>query len=201
MKKAMLFFTLSLMSYYSQAQGSKTITSVALQVNNSYQFTSAESPVHSFYGLGGQLTIYLKDKVYLGFSQLGSLAPSDLLESRELTPNKIRLYEYTINAGIKSKLGSNFYLLAGLRGGLGLISMGSTQKVDGFKEFLSKENTESFLVAPELKVGVQPHKYFALEAGVTYEKYFGSNEKWGIAPKDFDGFGGTFSLVGRLPGY
>ena len=195
----MLIFMVTFLAYHSHAQDSRIITSVNLQANNSYQFLSSKSPVNSFYSLGGQVTVFLMDKYYVGFSQSGSLAPSDLLKSSELIPNKVRQYTYALNGGMKSKLGSNLYLLAGLRGGLGMISLGSVNKVDGINEFISKENTQTYLVAPEVKVGVQLHKYFAIEAGANYNKYFGSNEKWGISPEDFDSFGATLSLVGRIP--
>lgn len=190
---------ISLIAYKSTAQHDRTITSVNLQFNNTYQFNSSKSNVNSFYGLGGQVSVFLKDKVYLGYSQMGSVAPTDLSKDNNLSPNKIQMNEYTLNAGIKSALSTNIYLLAGFRGGMGIISLGSVQKVDGFNEFLSKETGQFYLVAPELKLGLQINKYFALETGTSYRKYFGSEAKWQVSPQDFNGFEASISIVGRIP--
>jgi hypothetical protein len=199
MKKVLIVFLLSVTAFHAHAQNSKTITAVNIQANNSYQFSSSKSPVNSFYALGGQVTVFLKDKIYLGFSQLNSLAPSDLLKNSELVPNKVKMFDYALNAGIKSALGEDFYLLTGIRSGIGLVSLGSDQKVDGINEFISKEKRKNYFVAPEVKVGFQIHKHFAIEAGATYKKNFGGTEKWGVSAKDFDGFGATLSLVGSIP--
>lgn len=133
MKKAMFFMMISLIAYKSTAQQDRTITSVSLQFNNTYQFNSSKSNIHSFYGLGGQVSVFLKDKVSLGYSQLSSLAPSDLSKNNNLSPDKIRMNEYTLNAGIKSMIGTKLYLLTGFRGGMGIISVGSVHtKFFGF---------------------------------------------------------------------
>ncbi len=199
MKKVLIIFLLSVTAFHAHAQNSKTITAVNVQANNSYQFNSSKSPVNSFYALGGQVTVFFKDKIYLGFSQLSSLAPSDLLKNSELVPNKVKLFDYALNAGIKSALGKDFYLLTGIRGGIGIARLGPVQKIDGINEFISKENIENYFVSPEVKVGAQIHKHFAIEAGATYKKNFGGTEKWGVSAKDFDGFGATLSLVGSIP--
>jgi hypothetical protein len=199
MKKVLIIFLLSVTAFHAHAQNSKTITAVNIQANNSYQFSSSKSAVNSFYALGGQATIFFKDKIYLGVSQLNSLSPSDLLKNSELVPNKVKMSDYALNAGIKSALAKDFYVLTGIRGGIGIVKLGTDQKVDGLNEFISKEKRQHYFVAPELKVGYQIHKNFAIEAGATYKKNFGGSEKWGVSAKDFNGFGATLSLVGSIP--
>jgi hypothetical protein len=199
MKKVLIIFLLSVTAFHAHAQNSKTITAVNIQANNSYQFSSSKSAVNSFYALGGQATVFFKDKIYLGVSQLNSLAPSDLLKKSELVPNKVKMFDYALNAGVKSGLGKDVYLLTGIRGGIGIVKLGTDQKVDGINEFISKEKRQHYFVAPEVKVGFQIHKNFAIEAGATYKKNFGGSEKWGVSAKDFNGFGATLSLVGSIP--
>jgi hypothetical protein len=199
MKKVLIIFLLSVTAFHAHAQNSKTITAVNIQANNSYQFSSSKSAVNSFYALGGQATIFFKDKIYLGVSQLNSLSPSDLLKNSELVPNKVKMSDYALNAGIKSALAKDFYVLTGIRGGIGIVKLGTDQKVDGLNEFISKEKRQHYFVAPELKLGYQIHKNFAIEAGATYKRNFGGSEKWGVSAKDFNGFGATLSLVGSIP--
>ncbi|KEO71911.1 hypothetical protein [Anditalea andensis] len=181
------------------AQDDKTVTAVAFHVTNSYQWPGQNTGIHSFYGLGGHINVYLNDRYYVGFSQMGSLAPSDLLKAGDLSPEKLRLYEYTLNAGLKFNLGSNLYMRTGLNGGVALVSVGETQKIDGINEFKSRYRTEYIVLSPQINFGLPVNRYFSVEAGAAHKWYLGDKTLNGIRAGDFNGFAVSLSLVGRLP--
>lgn len=173
-------------------------TTLILKVNNLYQFS--RKPLNHYYALGGEIGAYFNDKLYLGLAQYSSLAPSDIWKSNPYNPDKIRIYAYSLQVGYKFKLASPLYVYTGIRAGYGALHM-EYRFNNGIDtdETMTKEQSGSPFVTPDIKLGVKLHQYISLEAGLNYSYYTSNKEKWGISPRDMNGPGVVLSIAGNIP--
>lgn len=180
------------------AESTEPNTTLILKANNLYQFS--KKPLNPYYALGGEIGVYFKDKLYLGLAQYSSLAPSDIWKSNPYNPDKIRVYEYSLQVGYKFKLASPLYVYTGIRAGYGALHM-EYRFNNGIDtdETMTKEQLGSIFVTPDIKLGVKFHKYVSLEAGLNYRYYIGSKDKWGLAARDMNGLGAALSIIGQIP--
>lgn len=204
MKNTLLLSVLlmSILPFGSKAQAptesTAPNTTLMLKANHLYQFN--KKPLNCYYALGGEIGAYFNDKLYLGLAQYSSLAPSDIWKSNPYNPDKIRVYEYSLQVGYKFKFTSPFYVYTGMRGGYGALHMEYrlNNGVDT-DETMTKEQLGSIFITPDIKLGVKLHKYVSLEAGLNYRYYVGNKDKWGIAIRDMNGLGTTLSVIGQIP--
>lgn len=193
---------LSILPYGLQAQQpaepAKANPTLLLKVNNLYHFS--KKPLNSYYALGGEIGAYFKDKLYLGLAQYSSLAPVDIWKNNPYNPDKIRIYEYSLQVGYKFKLANPLYVYAGIRAGYGALHMEYrfNNGVDT-DETITKEQSGSIFITPDIKLGAKLHKYVSLEAGLNYRYYTSNKGKWGITTRDMNGPGAVLSIVGHIP--
>lgn len=176
----------------------KSKTALIVKANNLYQFS--KKPLNNYYALGAEIGAYFNDRLYLGLAQYSSLAPSDIWKNNPYNPEKIRVYEYSLQVGYKFKLSAPLYLYTGIRAGYGAMHM-EYRFNNGIDtdETITKAQLGSVFVTPDIKLGLRLHRYVSLEAGLNYRYYAGSKEKWGLSGKDMNGFGTVLSVVGNIP--
>ncbi|RYD98672.1 MAG: hypothetical protein EOP54_06810 [Sphingobacteriales bacterium] len=176
----------------------KTNTTIVVKANNLYHFS--KKPLNNFYALGAEIGVRFNDKLYLGLAQYSSLSPSDIWKNNPYNPDKIRVYEYSLQVAYQFKLTSPLYLYTGIRAGYGAMHM-EYRFNNGIDtdETLTKEQLGSVFVTPDIKLGVKLHQYISLEAGLNYRYYMGNKEKWGIATSTINGLGAVVSVVGNIP--
>jgi hypothetical protein len=181
---------------YADAQDKKS--EIVLKVNNLFHLS--RKPLSNYYALGGEAGIYFRNKVYIGLAQYSSLAPSNVWQNHPFDPDKTRMYEYSLQGGYKFILTPSWYLYTGVRAGYGSmhVEYRYNNGIDS-DETMTKEQLGSFFATPDIKIGVNLHKYIGLEAGANYRYYFGGSEKWGLSPSDLQGVGLQISIVGKLP--
>lgn len=180
------------------AESPKSKTALIVKANNHYQFS--KKPLNNYYALGGEIGVCFNDKLYLGLAQYSSLAPSDIWKNNPYNPDKIRVYEYSLQVAYRFKLQAPLYLYTGIRAGYGALHM-EYRFNNGIDkdETMTKEQSGSVFVTPDIKLGFRLHKYVSLEAGLNYRYYAGNKEKWGLYSRDMNGLGTVVSIVGNIP--
>lgn len=176
----------------------KPAISLVGKVNNLYHLS--KKPLNNFYSLGGELGIYFNDQFYLGMAQYSSISPSDIWKNNPYNPDKIRVYEYSLQAGYKIGLPSSVYLYTGVRSGYSAMHMEYRYNngVDS-DETMTREKSGGLFITPEIKSGIQVHKNIAIEAGLNYRYNFGNKDKWGLNTDRLNGIGAVISIVGHIP--
>lgn len=177
---------------------SKTNTDLVIKANNLYHFS--KMPLNNFYSLGSEIGVYFNNKLYFGLSQYSSLSPSDIWKNNAYNPDKIRVYEYSLQVGYKIELAAPLYLYTGIRAGYGAMHMEYrfNNGVDS-DETMTKEKLGGIFATPDIKLGVKVHKYLSLEAGLNYRYYIGNKDKWGLSTDQMNGLGAVISIVGNIP--
>jgi hypothetical protein len=167
---------------------------LSLSVVNSYHVPAANSRLVSYYALGSKIQVVLHDTWRIGFSQLSSLAPRNLLPAPGLSPGNTRLAEYAVHGGGKWPLASRTYVLGNLQVGLGTLRSGGSPDQEG-----PAGGRASFLTAgADAGLGYQVTPFLALEAGAGYHRYFRGHQL-PVAPKELPNVSVQLSLVGTLP--
>lgn len=179
-------------------ESSKTNTSLVLKANNLYHFSKV--PLNNFYSLGSEIGLYFYDKLYFGISQYSSLLPSDIWKNNSYNPDKIRVYEYSLQMGYKLELPSPLYLYTGIRAGYGAMHMEYRfNNGEDLDETMTREKLGGIFATPDIKLGVKVHNYISLEAGLNYRYYIGNKGKWGLSTDHMNGLGGVVSIIGNIP--
>ncbi len=170
---------------------------LVVKANNLYHFS--KKPLNSFYSLGGEIGVYFK-KFYFGLAQYSSLSPSDIWENKSYNPDKIRVYEYSLQAGYKFELAFPFYIYAGIRSGYGAMHM-EYQYNNGVDsdETMTREKLGGVFATPEAKLGISIYNYFNVEAGLNYRYHIGNSNRWGLSTDKMNGLGAVISIVGNIP--
>lgn len=177
---------------------SNSTISLVVKANNLFHFS--KTPLNNYYALGGEAGVYFNDKIYIGISQHSSLAPSDIWHNNPLSPDKIRMYEYSLQTGYKFQLNSPLYLYTGFRAGYGGMHMEYRfNNGEDSDETMTREKLNGFFVTPDIRFGVKLHKYVSIEAGVNYRYYVGNEKKWGLSTNHMNGLGMMVSIVGNIP--
>ncbi len=183
------------------ARDEKARLALNIGLGNQYRFTAAGSPLEKHYGIGGQLDLVFNDRWMISYAQSGSLAPADLLNTPAADGRKTHLYEYTLGAGYKSPLGSSVYLIG--RAGFGIAALKTAESDrDQIRDGFSPASGSSFLVAPELAVGIRLNRLLALQSGASYRFNLGGLEKSGAGPvnaSDLNGLAVNLTLIGTIP--
>ncbi|UOQ71596.1 hypothetical protein [Hymenobacter cellulosilyticus] len=166
---------------------------VALSVGvvNSYRFQTTDSRLANYYGLGSKIQVVLHDKWRVGFAQLTSLAPKNLLTTPGLGSGHTRLAEYAVRGGAKWHIASSAYALGDIQAGIGTLHQGSSL------EGLADSKSSFLTAAAEVGLGYQVTPFLALEAGASYHRYFNGNEL-PVATKELNNLSAELSLVGTL---
>ena len=166
---------------------------VALSVGvvNSYRFQTSDSRLSNYYGLGSKIHVVLHDKWRLGFSQLTSLAPNNLLTTPGLRSGNTRLAEYAVRGGAKWRIASGTYALGDIQAGIGTLHQGSSL------EGPADSKTSFLTAAAEVGLGYQVTPFLALEAGAGYHRYFNGNEL-PVATKELNNLSVELSIVGTI---
>lgn len=203
MKKNLLagMLLLPLLPHLSSAQETeprpKALSALVIKANNLFHFN--RKPLNSYYALGGELGIYIRDRLYLGAAQYSSLAPADIWMNNPYRPDRIRVYEYSLQAAYLFHLQS-LYLYAGVRTGYGALHMEFRYNngVDN-NETVTRERMGAVFATPDIKLGLKLHKFISVEAGLNCRFYIGNKDTWGLSARNLNGLGGVVSLVGHIP--
>lgn len=185
---------------YAQEAGSppKTLSALVVKVNNLFHFS--KKPLNTYYALGGEAGLYIRDKWYIGLAQYSSLSPADLWKNNPYRPDKIRVYEYSVQVAYRYNVQPSVYLYTGVRVGYGAMHMEYRYNngVDN-NETMTRESMGALFAAPDIRMGLKLNKFLSVEAGLNYRLYLGGQPKWGLSANNLNGLGGVVSLVGNIP--
>lgn len=166
---------------------------VALSVGavSSYRFHAGSSRLPNYYTLGSKVNLVFHDTWMLGFTQLTSLTPANLLSGAKLGPGNTRLSEYALTGGNKWHFVPKAYTLGSLKAGIGYLS----RRVGDDK--LKVERPSFYTAGAEVGLGYHVSKHIALEAGAGYQRYF-KNDQLPVAAEELNNFSAQISLVGTF---
>lgn len=168
---------------------------VALSIGavNSYRFHAGSSRLANYDALGSKVNLVFHDTWLLGFTQLTSVAPGNLLPGAELGPGNTRLSEYALTGGSKWRFAPKAYTQGSLKAGIGRLSVGGGV----FEDKAVGAHVSFVTVGAEAGIGYHLSKYFALEAEAGYQRYF-NNDRWPVAAKELNNLSAQISLVGTF---
>ena len=186
------------------AQEEKPKLALNIGLGNQYRFTAASSPLEKHYSIGGQVDLVFNDKWMISYAQSSSLAPTDLLKTLATDRRKMHLNEYTLGAGYKASVGSSVYLIGRANFGIAALKFRKSYDSDWdeIRDEFSSAARSSFLVAPELAVGVRLNRFLSLQTGASYRINLAELEKGGmpsLRTSDMNGLAVNLTLVGTIP--
>ena len=165
---------------------------LSIGVVNSYRFHAGSSRVADYYALGSKVSLVFHDTWLLGFTQLTSVAPGNLLPNAEFGSGNTRLSEYALTGGSKWRFAPKAYTQGSLRAGIGRLSRRGGELENG-----ADTRASFFTVGAEAGIGYQVGKYVALEAEAGYNRYF-NNDRLPVAAKELNNLSAGISLVGTF---
>jgi hypothetical protein len=166
---------------------------LSIGVVNSYHFQGADSRLTNYYALGSKIKVVLHDKWLLGFSQLTSLAPQNLLAIPDLSSGKTQLAEYAVSGGTKWRFASSAYALGNIQMGFGTLRQRGNTK----PEWLAGTKASFLTAAAEVGLGYHLTPFLALEAGASYHRYF-NGSKLPVTTTELNNLSAGLCLVGTF---
>lgn len=166
---------------------------LSIGVVNSYRFQAADSRLANYYALGSKIKVVLHDKWLIGFSQLTSLAPENLLATPDLGSGNTRLAEYAVSGGTKWRFASKAYTLGDIQVGFGTLR----QRGGTAQEWPAGAHASFLTAAAEVGLGYHLTPFLALEAGASYHRYFNGN-KLPVTTTELTNLSAELSLVGTF---
>ncbi|MFD1470435.1 hypothetical protein ACFQ48_19560 [Hymenobacter caeli] len=178
---------------FALAQEPAPRVALSIGVVNNYRFHAGSSRVADYYALGSKVNLVFNDTWLLGFTQLTSVAPGNLLPDAEFGSGNTRLSEYAVTGGSKWRFSPKAYTQGSLKAGIGRLS-----RRDGTLENGASDGRAAFFTAgAEAGIGYHLSKYVALEAGAGYQLYF-DNDRLPVAAKELNNLSAQLSLVGTF---
>ncbi len=181
----------------AQQEQKKLISGVMIKANNHYHFNNGS--LKDYYALGYEAGILLKNNVYVGLAQYGSVSPNDI-SNVNTSSDKVSVYASSLHLAYQLKIASGLYTFFGMHYGYGSLHWEYRDNDGGDSyETMTREKTGSQFITPHVKIGAKLNRYFAIEGGVNYRYFLQDKEKWDIPVQDLNGLGFSLAIVGCIP--
>ena len=193
--KTLFLTTLASLTITHSALAQEPVPHVALSFGavNKCRFHSKSSRLADYYALGSKVDLVINNTWLVGFSQTSSVTPENLLRTSLPSQRDTRLSEYALTAGNKWHFTPQAYTLVSIQGGIGRLS----QRGGVAAEQPAGTHASFFTAGAEAGLGYRLSKHVALEAGTSYQRYFG-NDPLPVAAKELNNLGAQLSLVGTF---
>jgi hypothetical protein len=193
------------------AQEAKPRLALTIGLVNNYDVVLKNGPVANHYSLGSKINAVFNDAWFVGYSQLNSMAPKNVIKIAGIWQAKIGVSEYALVGGRKWSLSPKAYALTSVRVGVSQLVWRNDDELS-FKDdqniiqelrkefddtFGSDRRRSSFMGGVEAGLGFKLSQHWGLEASANYRQHF-RDEKLIVETRELNRIGFAISAVGTI---